>query len=127
MSNTPLIFYAGAWLEIQTLHETDSNGHLKKLFYYYLTSKKFELIFYLNSMALSLNIPWSERLIWLASAALNELAALAHFTGAVQPPPFDTTDVSKWMTLEPRVSKGKYCLEREFSNSALKSASRARG
>ncbi len=57
-------------------------------------------------MALSMNIPWSERLIWLASAALNEFAALAHFTGIVKPPPFDPSDVSKWMTLEPRVSTG---------------------
>ncbi len=55
-------------------------------------------------MELTMNISWKERLIWLASATLNELAALAHFTGKIQPPPFDANDVSKWMALEPRVS-----------------------
>jgi hypothetical protein len=53
-------------------------------------------------MELSMNIPWKERLIWLASAALNELAALAHLTGGIKPPPFDANNVSEWMTLEPR-------------------------
>lgn len=56
-------------------------------------------------MALSMNISWTERLVWLASAALNELAALAHLTGAIKPPPFDSNNVSQWMTLEPRVSQ----------------------
>jgi hypothetical protein len=53
-------------------------------------------------MALSMNISWTERLIWLASAALNEAAALAHLIGAIKPPAFNEKNVSEWMTLEPR-------------------------
>jgi hypothetical protein len=74
---------------------------------------------YTYSMELSMNIPWKERLIWLASAALNELAALAHLTGGIKPPPFDANNVSEWMTLEPRVSQAQQNLDPTATKSAF--------